>query len=393
MKRLATSMLLSFGLSPVFASAQDISVSTSHSFQQNTVILASQPITAPVAKAETTGIKVDWSKGEDRIDGSIGKAKLEKMKGVTSALVNLLKDSCLGAGVYNPTWHGEYYSGKNSPGAQLKFGMTSHFAEQNADLSITANDLQPLLDQLVVNGQHFLTMRVATTIDKNALYYTDADGSGASTGETSGASGGQTKMWLITEGNGRLPFIPVTRAAYLAEAKAELTGMVKSIEEGWKLKVPVRAAAAQEAERKAVINQLKAMYTGADLDIRVRVYLRSYKTDEEFLKENIAGETAGFRATIRLMDNLLAHLGAAELAKPAIVSVAAADFHGFEDGQTNYMLIRMNPAYFNYALSEEKPQLFLVTWHYDAANASTAALDRRLVEKLDAQALQSMLGK
>src|ERR1700722_5128824 len=284
MKRLTTSMLLSFGLSPVFASAQDLPTGISHSLQQNTVILASQPITTPVAKAETTGIKVDWSKEEDRIDGSISKTKLEKMKGVTSALVNFLKNSCLGAGVYNPTWHGEYFSGKNSPGAQLKFGMTSHFAEQNADLSITATDLQPLLDQLVVNGQHFLTMRVANTTDENALYFTDANGSDA--------TGGQTKMWLITAGNGRLPFIPVTRAAYLAEAKAELIGMVKSIEEGWKLKVPVRAAAAQEAERKAVIDQLKTMYAGADLDIRVRVYLRSYKTDEEFLKANIASETA-----------------------------------------------------------------------------------------------------
>jgi hypothetical protein len=386
MKRLATSMLLSFGLSPVFASAQDFSIA--NQTQQRIVVLVGQPMAsanvAPAA-AETTAVSTEWSKAEDLVNGSISKAKLTKMKEVTNTLVNFLKDSCLGTAGYNPTWHGEYNSDKNSPGAQLKFGMTCHFAVQNADLSITANDIQPLLDQLVVNGQHFLTMRVANGFDKNAFYYTDASGSDA--------SAGQTKMWLVTAGNGQLPFIPVSRKEYLVQAKAELTAMVKSIEAGWRMKAPVRPAAVQDAERKSVVDQLKSMYSGADLDIRVRIYLRTYKTDEQFLQENIASETAGFRATIRMMDSLLARCGAAELAKPAVVSVAAADFHGFEDGQTNYMLIRMNAAYFNHALSEEKPQLFLVTWHYDAASASAAELDRQLTEKLDGQGLQEMLGK
>jgi hypothetical protein len=74
-----------------------------------------------------------------------------------------------------------------------------------------------------------------------------------------------------------------------------------------------------------------------------------------------------------------------------VVSAAAADFRGFEDGQTNYMLIRMNAAYFNNGMTEEKPQLFLVTWHYDVANASTAELDRQLTERFDGQKLQGML--
>jgi hypothetical protein len=388
MKRLAIAALLSFAFSSVFASAQDVAFSTQASFQQNTVVLTGQPIAAAnvaVARAETPGVKADWSKEEDRVDASLSKAKLAKMKGVTNALVDFLRDSCLGTGAYIPTWHGEYYSAKNSPGAQLKFGLICHFADQNADLRITANDMQPLLDQVIVNGQHFLTMRIPSSDEHNVFYYTDAAGSDA--------SAGQTKMWLVTTGNGHMPFTPVTRKEYLTEAKAELSAMVKSIEAGWKMKVPVRPPAAQEAERKAVIDQLKAMYSGADLDIRVRVYMRSYKSDEQFLRENIANETAGFRATIRLMDSLMAHLGAGELAKPAVVSAAAADFHGFEDGQTNYMLVRVNDAYFNHGLSDEKPQLFLVTWQYDGANASTAALDRQLSERLDAQVLQNMLGK
>lgn len=381
-------MLLSFALTPVFASGRDAAFTNQVCYQQNTVILARETVAAanvPVAPREATTAEADWSKEEDRIDGSISKAKLAKMKGVTNALVDFLKDSCLGAGVYSPTWHGEYFSGKNSPGAQLKFGMTCHFADQNADLSITANDIQPLLDQIVVNGQHFVTMRVGSSIANNVFYYTDPAG-------TDGPAG-QTKMWLVAADNGQSLFTPITRKEYLTEAKAELTTMVNSIEAGWKLKVPVRSAAQQQAERTAVIDQLKSMYSGADLDIRVRVYMRSYKTDEQFLKENIASETAGFHATMRLMDSLMTHLGAAELTKPAVVSVAAADFHGFEDGQTNFMLVRINDGYFNRALSEEKPQIFLVKWHYDGGNASTAALDRQLEEKLDAQVLQGMLGK
>jgi hypothetical protein len=364
MKRRVTSILFSLALLPLFAFAQDLAYSNKN--------------------AETTAVRRGWSKAEDQVNGLIGKDKLDKMKAVTGTLVNFLRDSCLGgggsdAGVgdYSATWHGEYNSDQNSPAAQLKFGVTCHFADQNADLSITANDLQPLLDQLVVNGKHFLTMRAATASEKHTSYFADD----------------QTKMWLVTSGKGQQLFTAVTRKEYLVEAKAELLAMVKSIEAGWKLKVPVRPAAVQEGERKAVIDQLKSMYSGTDLAIRVRVYLHSYKSDEEFLKANIAAETAGFRATIRQMDSLTARLGAAELGKPAVVSVVAADFHGFEDGQSNYILIRMNETYFNKTLSNEKPQLFLVTWHYEGANASAVELDRQLTEKLDGRALQEMLDK
>ena len=173
MKPLATSILFSLGLLPVFVSAQDLAFSNQ--------------------KPETTAVRVEWSKAEDQVNGSITKDKLTKMKEVVGGLVNFLQDSCLGgdgsnfgAGAYSPIWHGEYNSDKNSPGAQLKFGVVCHFAAQNADLSITANDLQPLVDQLIVNGQHFLTIRVATASDKHTLYFGDD----------------HTKMWLVTAGKG-----------------------------------------------------------------------------------------------------------------------------------------------------------------------------------------------
>jgi hypothetical protein len=365
MKLFSALTLLWFGLIPVLSSAQDIA------------------FIKHIEVAETTAVRTEWSKDQDLIDGSISKAKLVKMKQVTSALVDYLKDSAMAA-AYRPVWHGEYFSVRNSPGAQLKFGMTCHFIEQNADLSITANDMQPLLDQIVVNGKHFVTARIPSSVSNGTLYFADG---GAD------ASGEQMKMWLVTSGKGQLPWVAVTRKEYLIEAKAELTAIVNSIVSGWRMKAPVRSAEAQEAEKKAVIDQLKTMYSGADLEIRSRVYLRCYKSDEEFQKDNIDRETAGFRATIRMIDSLMAHLGAVPLSKPAVVSVNAADFRGFEDGQTNYMLVRMNGAYFNSALSEEKPQLFLVTWRYDGSNAGTAELDSKMVERVEGEALGVMLKK
>lgn len=335
----------------------------------------------------TTTTSMEWLKEADHIDESLSKAKLAKMKEVTGALVDFLKDSSL-TGNYSPSWHGEYFSGKNSPGAQLKFGMTCHFAAQNADLSIMANDLQPVMDQLVVNGKHYLTMRIANGAGAGmcagVLNYSDG---------AAEASGARTKMWIVALGKGQLPYTPVTRKEYLVAAKTELKAMVNSIVSGWKMKAPVRSAAAQEAERKAVLDQLKTMYSGADLNIRTRVYLRCYKSDEDFQKDNIERETAGFNGTIRTIDSLMAHLGAAQLSKPAVVSVNAADFHGFEDGQTDYMLIRMNDAYFNKTLSEEKPQVFLVTWQYDPSNETAVQLDTQLTKGMDFEVLQEMLGK
>src|SRR5579863_3510283 len=105
MKPFSISILLCLGLLPAIASsAQDLAFSNQ--------------------KAETTAVRTAWSKAEDEVNGSITKDKLTKMKEIAGTLVNFLQDSCLSGGVYSPIWHGEYNSDKNSPGAQLKFGVT-----------------------------------------------------------------------------------------------------------------------------------------------------------------------------------------------------------------------------------------------------------------------------
>jgi hypothetical protein len=142
-----------------------------------------------------------------------------------------------------------------------------------------------------------------------------------------------------------------------------------------------------------MIDQLQAMYTGLALEVRMRQYLKNYRTDEQYLKDNTDNETAAVDSTMHLMEDLLAHMSPAELGKPAIVSVPAIDFNGFEDGHTDKMLVRINPTYFNGGLSDEKPQLFLVEWRYDASNAAAADIDQQLTQNFDGQQLKALLGK
>jgi hypothetical protein len=195
--------------------------------------------------------------------------------------------------------------------------------------SLPAQPTQPSFGQLMVNGQRYLTIKES----------------------------GSAKIDSAVEKS----YIPVSRKEYLQQAKAELTAMTNSIVEGWKLQVRVRPAAVQEAEKKANIDQLKAMYTGIDLEVRMRIYLHNYKTDEQYLKENTDKETAGPLGTLRLIDGILAHMSATELSKPAIISVSSPEFQGFEDGKTDNMLIRMDAAHSDNSLSEGREQELLVS--------------------------------
>jgi hypothetical protein len=364
--------LLLFTL-PFFSFAQD--------FADN-ISLTGKPATRGNATT-TAAPTLSWRQEEDLVNGSISKLKLSKMKSVTSALIAVLRDSCFIEGSYAPTWHGAYLSARSSGSPLMQFGVDCHFADQHAELTITANDLQSLVGHLAVGHQQFLTMDISPALKNGGQYF-----------EYAGMDGDvKVRRWLITTGIDRLPYEPVTRKEYLQAAKIELTAIKAAIIAEVKEKVPVRSVAIQEAEKKAMIDQLKAMYTGIALEVRMRQYLKNYRTDEQYLKDNTDKETAGADSTMHLMDNLLAHLPATELGKPAIVSVPAIDFNGFEDGHTDKMLVRINPTYFNGGLSDEKPQLFLIEWRYDASNAAAADIDRQLTQNFDGRQLKALLGK
>jgi hypothetical protein len=376
--------LLLFAL-PFFSFAQ--ALAANNSFAGNPATRGNATTTAARTSKNSTSPAPTttslWRQEEDLVNGSISKLKLSKMRNVTSTLISVLRDSCFIEGSYTPTWHGAYLSARNSGGPLMQFGVDCHFADQHAELTITANDLQPLLGHLAVGHQQFLTMDISPAVKNGGQYF-----------ESTGMDGDvKVRRWLITTGIDQLPYVPVTRKEYLQAAKIELAEIKAAIIAEVKEKVPVRPAAIQEAEKKAMIDQLKAMYSGLALEVRMRQYLKNYRTDEQYLKDNTDKETAGADGTMHLMEDLLAHLPATELGKPAIVSVPAIDFNGFEDGHTDKMLVRINPTYFNGGLSDEKPQLFLVEWRYDASNAAAADIDQQLTQNLDGQQLKALLGK
>jgi hypothetical protein len=326
-----------------------------------------------------------WEREQDQINGHINSGKLSNMKMVTETIVTFLHDSCLTDEHYTPTWHGEYFSEKTSSAAGIKFGVFCNFYEQKAKLTILANDLSPLLGHLLVNNQPFFTIPSANTVKNGAACFTP------SLPNTEEGSSLRSTIWLITADNHQPLYTPVSRREYLREARMELNNIKNFLLTDLKQKMPVRSAAVQEAEKRTDIEQLNRQYSGIDGQMRMKMFLNNYKTDEEYFKENADKETAGLDSTLHLMDHLASHMSAAELDRPAIVSGQAADFQGFEDGQGGKMLIRMNTSYFNPSLSAEKPQFFVVCWQYDPSAPTAVDIDQQIRERLDCQKLKDML--
>lgn len=325
-----------------------------------------------------------WQKELDQVTGHISNGKLNRMRNLTGSVVAYFHDSCITDGQYSPAWHGEYFSDKGGSAGQMKFAVQCDFYGDKAKLSILANDISSLLmEPLVVNGQQFLAIKPVADPKKDCPYFEyAADGAVDSTA---------ARVWLVSTVKGQLPYIPVTRAAYLRVASAELTAIKNGIIANMKNNMPVRTAAIQEADKKAALEQLGALYSGMDLQVRTKMFLGSYKTDEDYLKENIDKGTADLERTLHFMDSLLNRSTAAELNKPAIVSVQAADFRSFEDGHGDKMLVKPNPAWSTPGAGGEKPQFLLVRWQYDPSESMANAIDKEIRERFDAGKLREAI--
>jgi hypothetical protein len=343
------------------------------------------PVVHRVMSAEAIGSgSPQWEKEQDLVNGHIPNKQLVKMKNMTGELIAWFHDSCISEGSYSLAWHGEYFSERTNSGSGMRFGAQCHFYDQKANLIIMANDISPLLDHLVVNNQDILTIRPLASLKNDCPYFEYAIN-----GE---AKNLRTRSWLVTIGSNQLPYIPVTRKEYLLEARIELSTIRNSMVTDMKQKLPMRDAAVQEADKAAAIEHLGTMYSGADLQVRIKMFLEAYQTDEEYLKQITEKETASVDNTLHLMDSLINRLTVEQLNKPAIVSVQATDFRGFEDGHGDKMLIRLNTAFFHSSLSEDKPRCFLVSWQYDPSEPSSEAIDRQISERFDGRKLKEMLG-
>jgi hypothetical protein len=330
----------------------------------------------------------EWQKQQDEVNGHIPGGKLARMKNVSEAIVSYFHDSCITEGEFSPVWHGEYFSDPRGSCKDMKFGVQCDFSDNKASLIVLANNMNSLLmEPLVVNNQEIAAIRPSSGPDKDHLYF---EYEGTSDGANDGSQRSENlryRVWLVATG-GQLPFVPVSRAEYLKEARMELTAARNVIVANMKNNMPVRSAAIQDADKKAGLEQLATLYSGMDLQVRTKMFLTNYKTDEEYQNENIDRETAGLDSTIALMDRLRVRMTAAALAKPAIVSVTAAGFNGFEDGHGGKMLIRPNPAYVSGEGNANTPRFLLVRWQYDPSESMTGAIDKQIRERFDGERLK-----
>jgi hypothetical protein len=356
-------------------------------------------ISLPVAESQP--LSPEWQKDQDLVNGHISNSRLVKMRNVTEAIVGYFQDSCIMEGEYGPVWHGEYFADGRGSGKEMKFGIQCNFEDQKARLTILSNDMRSLLmEPLVVNNQQFLAIRPVSGSCADCPYFEyaaeaagsepNADHSGTIAGQAGEGKPLRNRVWLVATGN-QLPYVAVSRAEYLKEARLELTVTRNAIIADMKKNMPLRSAAMQETDKKAALDQLAALYSGTDLQVRTKMFLNHYKTDEDYQKENIDKGTAELDSTLALMDRLQSRSTSAELDMPAIVSVSAAEFRGFEDGQDSKMLIRINPAYLAAAGSADAPRFLLVRWQYDPSEPKAGGIDKQILARFDGRKLKGAL--
>ena len=335
----------------------------------------------PAPKASTAR---DWQKEEDHISGHIRANKLAAMKNTAGGIISVFHDSILTQGV-NPVWHGEYFPAVNG-GPQVHFGVRCVFNNDDNtatdnDLTVFANDLSPLLGNLTVNGNNYTTIKAATTVKGNQFFEFDTE------------NNLKVKAWLVVADGAAMPYIPVTRKEYLEQAHKELIGLREAVDVDVRTKIPVRSAAVQEAEKEQMLRQLRDNYSGAELEARTRVYLQNYIKDEDLVARTIARNIAGYNGTLALVDNLLHTSSAQMLTQPAVISVTADNFEGFEDGKANTTtLVRLNPAYFT-GSDEQAPKCLLICWRYNPADALSTGIDSQLDANFAAGSFQNLLAK
>jgi hypothetical protein len=343
-----------------------------------------------------------WKKEHDRVDGHIDHTLLKTMAQTTDTIIALFKDSCLSIGSFLPSWYGEFISDKRSLSSRATFGLECQF-EGNAHIGVLANNIDALYrDTLYVNGKVFQTLKVPP-FQKNGFscfeyLVNDPDPLAAvapATGEdTTNTHPLHRRLWLITADSAKLPYTAVTKRDYLIAAIQEVKLEKEKLTADIKARTPVKSPEAQKAEKEHEIEDIRQTYSGSESEMRVRRFLNAYKSDEDYLKEGIEKGTADINTTLHLMDSLLTHLSVAELKKPAMVSVPAVNFEAFEDNLPNHrILVQADSAYFNPALTAEKPQCFLVCWTYDPSEPMAADIDGQLNEKFNFKKLQYLLDK
>ncbi len=300
-------------------------------------------------------------------------------------------------------WYESYGSGNYDIGLAQSYGFISGYfmyyckgnkkdfflgGETDDWIYILANYCWMLNDFLTVNGKKYWTLRRPTEVKEGMLYFDYPISS-----SRPDPKGLWVYAWMITY-PGKLPYKPITRKEYLLEARQEVAKTQIEVIEKVKKSTRIRPVAEQEAAKNKEVQYLKKSYP--DNRRGWQRYLEDYQTDEQRLQGTIDHMTKQYQATLRIMDNLLKDLSAEELQKPAVVSVIATAFKGFEDDfkeRNANMLIRWDPDYFDKKLSKAVPQFFTVLIRENRRELPSVEITRLVKEKFRFDVLSSMLGK
>jgi hypothetical protein len=335
-----------------------------------------------------TGDGPSWVRSHDLVSGRISRTTLTGMKNKAEAVIGLFRDSFFSAGAYTPVWHGEYYADRSLPtfAVQSSFFPRENTGARMAELLVLANDLSPLLRHYTLNGNDHAAIK-GNIADRNGCRYVEVRAQDDRT----------TRFWLITGDSSRQPYLPLTRREYLLETRTALIQDTSRIATGWRNRISIRPAAIQEAEKQKELQRLQAMYSGTDLDVHTRIFLRNFVSDEAYLQENIRSATSLQRRVLHFIDSLLLH--GDQLGRPAVIrEPAAADptgnarealpFEGFADGDPDAItLVRLD----THPSTADQPSFFLVGWRFEPAEALAADLDRQLCSGFDGHKLQELL--
>ncbi len=395
MTRMHNIALILFLFSPCFIHAQNLADNKTPSRVNNTLPVSipgdgdNRSVPAHPANEDPKKAPVrlaPWQKADDQTNGNITRVSLAKLKATNTSLVSFLKDSCLADSTLHPVWHGEYTADKPDKKAttvNLSYGIRCIF-QQSSSLSIMANDLSPLLKHIEVYSQDYTALVVIPTVRNECPHFEPV----ATTPTT------KSKFWLITARPDELPYTVLTRKDYLEKVIASLNTVKQHIIADVKQKAPTRTTADQEAQKNKELESFRTTYTGAELEMRQRSYLKQYKSDEDYQKEKIDAATADTDSTISFIDGMLHHLSPATLSAPAVISPSAKEFEGFADGEPgSLMLVGLKPAAPDATATPEKPNFFVITWNYDPADPAAVSLDRQIAKKLDPRILKNILKK
>jgi hypothetical protein len=276
-------------------------------------------------------------------------------------------------------------------GIYCQFNSTADGTPTNAPagLSITINDFSSLVGHVTLDNKDYMTMPLTTGVRNECPYFEFPAGTTPDNVHTP-----DRNSWVVTASPDVLPYTPITRKEYLEISIGGLNDTKAQIIADVKRRTPVHSTEEQAAAEKRELDELSARYSGAELQMRTKLFMDHYKSDEDYLKEHVDAATADVDSTISFIKGMLNRLSPATLGAPAIIAPNTREFEGFRDGEPGMvMLIRNNPDLNAAGADPEKPRFFVITWNSEPGDATVRTIGAEIAKNLDTRYFKTILKK